>query len=112
VPGPRFNVQNNITMKSTSTIGTDMHSMPQTFLLPASTPLTEEAVKLLHDMFTNLHPFDVRNTLLELYHTYVRHEHGNLPINFDEMTAHFFCLDNILKLLTEKQLSGNADGPA
>ena len=92
-------------MKNMNTIA-KTPGAPQAFLLPAATPLTEEAVNLLHDMLTNLSAFAVRNTLLELYHTYVRYEHGNLPTNFDEMSTHFFCLDNILRLLTEKELGG------
>jgi len=74
------------------------------FSLPANTVLTGEALNLLHDMLLNLSPHDMRNTFLELYHNYVRHEHGHLPVHFDEMVTHFDCLDNFFKAIVEAQL--------
>jgi len=29
------------------------------------------------------------------------HEHDNLPLNFDEMATHFYCLDNFFKTVIE-----------
>jgi len=75
------------------------------FSLPANTLLTGEALNLLHDMLLNLSAHDVRNTLLELYHNYVRHEHQYLPVHFDEMVTHFECLDNFFKAIVTAQLN-------
>lgn len=76
----------------------------KTFSLPGNTLLTDEALNLLHDMLINLPPHELRNTLLELYHNYVRHEHDNLPTHFDEMATHFYCLDNFFKAIVSAQL--------
>jgi hypothetical protein len=75
------------------------------FSLPANTLLTGEALNLLHDMLLNLPPHDLRNTFLELYHNYVRHEHESLPVHFDEMVTHFYCLDNFFKAIVAAQLN-------
>jgi len=87
-------------------ITTKLQAVPcKTFSLPADTLLTDEALNLLHDMLTNLPPHELRNTLLELYHNYVRHEHDNLPTHFDEMVTHFYCLDNFFKAIVSAQLN-------
>jgi hypothetical protein len=80
----------------------------KTFQLPAHTPLTDQALNQLHDLVINFPAQDLRNTLLELYHAYVMHEHGNLPVNFDEMATHFYCLDNFFKLIGNQK--PDADG--
>ena len=79
----------------------------KTFSLPANTLLTTEALNLLHDMLMNLSPHDLRNTLLELYHNYVRHEHESLPVHFDEMVTHFYCIDNFFKAIAATDLNKN-----
>lgn len=80
----------------------------KTFSLPGNTLLTDEALNLLHDMLINLSPYELRNTLLELYLNYVRHEHNSLPVNFDEMMTHFYCLDNFFKAIVSTQLNKTA----
>jgi len=95
------------------TITNPPHVTCKTFSLPGNTLLTDEALNQLHDMLINLPPHELRNTLLELYHNYVRHEHDNLPTNFDEMVTHFYCLDNFLKSIVSAQLNkitSNAGG--
>jgi len=68
-----------------------------TFRLPSNTPLSLPALNQLHDLLCNFPAQDVRNTLLEFYQSYVMHEHDNLPLEFDEMATHFYCLDNFFK---------------
>ena len=72
-----------------------------TFRLPSNTPLSLPALNQLHDLLSNFPALDVRNTLLEFYQSYVMHEHDNLPLNFDEMATHFYCLDNFFKAVID-----------
>ena len=73
-----------------------------TFRLPSNTPLSLPALNQLHDFLSNFPAQDVRNSLLEFYQSYVMHEHDNLPLEFDEMATHFYCLDNFFKAVIDK----------
>ena len=72
-----------------------------TFRLPSNTPLSLPALNQLHDLLSNFPAQDIRNTLLEFYQSYIMHEHDNLPLEFNEMATHFYCLDNFLKAVIE-----------
>ncbi|HEY5750960.1 MAG TPA: hypothetical protein VIU12_33080 [Chryseolinea sp.] len=72
-----------------------------TFRLPSNTPLSLPALNQLHDLLSNFPAQDVRNTLLEFYQSYVMHEHDNLPLSFDEMATHFYCVDNFFKAVID-----------
>lgn len=66
--------------------------------LPNSTKLTEETIRQLHHLLEFARPEDVRNTLIEIYHQYIIHEHETLPLDFKTMAEHLYFLIGFLKI--------------
>lgn len=66
--------------------------------LPNSTKLTEETIRQLDHLLEFAHPQDVRNTLIEIYHLYIIHEHETLPLDFKKMAEHLYFLIAFLKI--------------
>jgi hypothetical protein len=62
------------------------------FTLPKTTKLTEEVVQQLDHMLEYSTPEEYRNTLIEVYHHYLIHEHETLPIEFERMQTTCFYL--------------------
>lgn len=66
--------------------------------LPQSTKLTEETIRQLDHFLEFARPQDVRNTLIEIYHLYIIHEHEMLPLDFKKMAEHLYFLITFLKI--------------
>jgi hypothetical protein len=75
----------------------DNFYIERTFTLPRTSKLTEELVQQLDHMLEYSSPEDYRNTLIEIYHLYIIHEHNTLPIVFERMANHMFFLIEFLK---------------
>jgi hypothetical protein len=79
------------------------------FSLPSGTRLTQDAIETLHDIVENISPIELRNTLMELYQTYVLQRCHDLPLTFEELASHVYSLDCLLKILVDNHVSGNRD---
>jgi len=73
--------------------------------LSEGTKLNEEIVRELDNFFSSIRPSDLRNTLLEIYHSYVIHEHQAFPIDFDRMAVHMHLLIDLLRRIEEARSS-------
>lgn len=65
--------------------------------LPGTSKVTLDIVKHLDQVFEFASPAEYRETLSEIYHMYNATQHPELPISFDEMTAHVCILLEFLK---------------
>ena len=66
------------------------------FLLPKHTKLTTKIITDLDNLLQFAPPEDLRNTLLEIYHTYIIQEHETLPANFKRMANDLYFIINFL----------------
>jgi hypothetical protein len=67
--------------------------------LPKSSRLTVEAVEQLDQLLRSSTANEYRNTLLEVYHLYIIHEHGHLPVHFDSMANHMYALTEFFRMV-------------
>lgn len=72
------------------------------FTLSKTSKLTEVIVQQLDHTLEFAAPEDYRNTLIEIYHMYLIHEHEMLPANFEEMANHLLFLLDFLKLASKE----------
>ncbi len=63
------------------------------------TPLVSEE---LTSLFTSYRPSAYRNTLIDIYLSYLNHEHGHLPVNFDKMGHQMYLLLDFLRVAAEE----------
>lgn len=75
----------------------DNFYIQRTFTLPRTSKLTEEIVQRLDQMLERPSPEQYRNTLIEIYHQYIIHQHGTLPIVFERMATDMFQLIEFLE---------------
>jgi hypothetical protein len=61
--------------------------------------LTRAGIKEINNLLEFASPEDLRNTLIEMYHTYIIQQHHALPVNFDAMSGQMFVLLETLKHL-------------
>lgn len=66
--------------------------------LSRSSRLTVEIVEQLDQLLKSSTADDYRNTLLEVYHLYIMHEHGHLPVHFDSMANHMYALTEFFRI--------------
>ena len=65
--------------------------------------LTPTAIEALDHLFDAAPPAELRENLLEIYHTYLIHAHNTLPLNFEKMSMNMYELIACLQRL-EKEL--------
>lgn len=63
--------------------------------------LTQEVIDKLAHLMDTASADDYRETILELYHLYVFHEHNALNVKFSEMAHHVHLLCELLKLIDQ-----------
>lgn len=63
------------------------------------TPLVSEE---LTNLFTTYRPSAYRNTIIDIYLSYLNHEHGHLPVNFDKMGHQMYLLLDFLRVAAEE----------
>ncbi|MBL0741571.1 hypothetical protein [Chryseolinea lacunae] len=64
--------------------------------------LTKNGIREINSLFEYASPDDLRNTLIEIYHTYIIQQHHAFPINFDVMSSQMYFLMETLKNLKKK----------
>jgi hypothetical protein len=72
---------------------------------PNSLRLTPAAIRALDNLFDSAPPQELRENLLEIYHTYLVHAHHTLPLDFEKMARNIYLLTNCL-LTVGEELSG------
>ena len=77
-------------------------------ILPKSSRLTAEIVEQLDQLLNSSTADEYRNTLLEMYHLYIMHEHGHLPVHFDSMANHMYALTEFFRI-TEAEMRKKPD---
>lgn len=65
--------------------------------LSSSSKINDEVLSRLEHLFALASPLEYRDTLIELYHSYLLHEHDSLPANFKDMAEHMCMLLDFLK---------------
>jgi hypothetical protein len=68
----------------------------------ADVRLSVEAIQRLDHLLSVASPCELREHLLEMYHTYLIHAHNALPINFDKMALNMYLLLNCLREIDEE----------
>jgi hypothetical protein len=68
--------------------------------IPAGIKLTQEAIEILDRLFDTAPPNELRDNLLEIYHTYLIHVHNTLPLNFDKLSMNMYHLIQSLGALS------------
>lgn len=58
--------------------------------------LTEASIETLDHIFSTVDPLELRENLLELYHGYLVHTRGNLPVNFENIATNMHHLISCL----------------
>lgn len=66
--------------------------------LPVNSKLTENVVQQLDQVFGLASPGEYRDTLIELYHWYILHEHVALPDDFKNKAGQMIILLDWLKV--------------
>jgi hypothetical protein len=59
--------------------------------------LNEDLVKTFDDLFTLASPKEYRDTLSEIYHMYILHEHKDLPPDFAHIASRMVAIMDFLK---------------
>lgn len=67
--------------------------------LPPPFRLTRAGIRELNNLLEFTSPADLRNTLIEIYHTYIIQQHHALPVNFEIMSGQMYTLLETLKRL-------------
>ena len=79
-------------------------------ILPKSSRLTVEIVEQLDQLLKSSTAGEYRNTLLEVYHLYIMHEHGHLPVHFDSMASQMYVLTEFFRI-AESEISKDHRSP-
>jgi hypothetical protein len=66
--------------------------------------LTPEMVHRLDDFFDFTNPTELRENLLELYHSYIMHHHDSLPNDFRRFAESMSVFFDILRSAHEEKL--------
>ncbi|HEY5748255.1 MAG TPA: hypothetical protein VIU12_19425 [Chryseolinea sp.] len=78
--------------------------------LPPPFRLTRAGIREVNHLLEFTSPEDLRNTLIEMYHTYIMQQHHALPVNFEIMSGQMFHLLETLRHLqpSEKNRDRNS----
>ena len=80
----------------------DSFYVPRTILLPKNSKLTKAIIQHLDHILDDVTPEEYLDTLIELYHMYILHQHHSLPYNFEEIANQVFYLIDFLKVAREE----------
>ena len=69
---------------------------------PRKATSNQELTSRLEDFFESIPPNEFRETLLEIYLSYIRHEHHSLPHNFKELAESMGMFLDFLKYADEE----------
>lgn len=59
--------------------------------------LSAESLERLDLLLSSVPPQELRENLLEIYHTYLIYVHDSLPIDFDKIASNMYLLINCLR---------------
>ena len=77
----------------------------QVLLLPKHAKLTTKILTELDELLQFAPPEGLRNTLSEVYHSYIIREHETLPTNFESMANDMYFLFNFLDITIKEYKS-------
>ena len=66
------------------------------------TNLSRESIELLDGLFAAAPPQQLRESVIEIYHTYLIHNHNTLPDDFDQIAYSLYHLIQCLKDVGEE----------
>jgi hypothetical protein len=66
---------------------TEHFRVRRVMLIPWDSKLTDEAIQQLDNLLEFSSAEEYRNTLIEIYHTYIQTRHKMLPVRFAEMAG-------------------------
>ena len=69
--------------------------------------LSVEAMERIDRLFSSAPPHELRENLLEIYHTYLIHVHDTLPMDFDKIAMNMYLLIKCLQGLEAENVSGD-----
>jgi hypothetical protein len=58
--------------------------------------LTESSIEILSHLFEAAPASELREDLIELYHSFLMHSRGNMPVSFDRMSRNMYHLIHCL----------------
>ncbi|MBL0744344.1 hypothetical protein [Chryseolinea lacunae] len=87
----------------------DEHQDKMVFKIESSSKLTVEIIAEFERLLESATPEEYRDTLMEIYHLYLIYEHGNLPLNFDEMASQMYTLTEFLRRVEAEIRKKNTD---
>lgn len=61
--------------------------------------LSREDIEALDRLFQSVSPKELREHLLEIYHTYLIHAHHSLPLDFEKLSLNLYLLISCLGTL-------------
>lgn len=64
--------------------------------------LSKSAVDQLRTMFDGVPPSELRDNLIEIYHTYLIYVNDTLPINFSNVASNMHSLMHTLQIVQEE----------
>ena len=64
--------------------------------------LTPAAIEALDNLFDSAPPQELRENLLEIYHTYLVHAHHTLPLDFEKLARNMYLLTNCLLTVSQE----------
>jgi hypothetical protein len=66
------------------------------------TNLSRESIEQLDGLFQSASPQQLRESVIEIYHTYMIHNHNTLPIDFDRISLNLYHFIQCLKTVDEQ----------
>lgn len=70
--------------------------------IPKKAASSQEIASRIEDFFKSIPPHEFRENLLEIYLSYIRHEHECLPYNFKELAESMGMFLDFLKFVDEE----------
>jgi hypothetical protein len=83
--------------------------IPHTFSLPKTSKLNEEIIQQFDHIMDFASSEEYRDTLIEIYHMYISHEHDCLPSNFKQMAGQMYFLIDFFRRVGEEMKGGRVD---
>lgn len=71
--------------------------------------LSRDAIEALDGLFQSVSPGELREHLLEIYHTYLIHAHHSLPLDFEKLSMNLYLLISCLGTM-EDETKKNKNG--
>jgi hypothetical protein len=80
----------------------------RTITVPHYIKVTEEVIEQLNGILDFASPEEYRDTLIEIYHMYISHEHESLPGNFKQMAGQMYFPIDFFRRVNEEMKGESA----